>query len=57
MRRTEGDAEPPPARLSRRQVKASEEDLDRIERRLERMPLEREALTLAMGQFGEGFTP
>jgi hypothetical protein len=57
VRRTEGDAEPPPARQSRRQVKASEEDLDRIERRLERMPLEREALTLAMGQFGEDFDP
>jgi hypothetical protein len=38
-------------------VKVSEEDLDRIERRLERMPLEREALSLAMGQFGEDFDP
>ena len=36
-------------------MKASEEDLDRIERRLERMPLEREALSLAMRQFGEDF--
>jgi hypothetical protein len=55
VRRTGAAAEPPPARRSRRQVKASEEDLDRIERRLERMPLEREALSLAMRQFGEDF--
>lgn len=36
-------------------VTASEEDLDRIERRLERMPLERDALMLAMRQFGKDF--
>ena len=36
-------------------MKASEADLDRIERRLERMPLERDALMLAMRQFGEDF--
>ena len=55
MGRTGGDGRPPPANQSRRQVEASEEDLDRIERRLERMPLEREALSLAMGQFGDDF--
>lgn len=44
-----------PEKGSRPQVKASDADLDRIERRLERMPLERDALTLAMRQFGEDF--
>lgn len=42
-------------RPSRHQIKASDADLDRIERRLERMPLEREALILAMRQFGKDF--
>jgi hypothetical protein len=49
------DAQPPHGRRPRHQVKASEADLDRIERRLERMPLERDALMLAMRQFGEDF--
>ncbi len=39
----------------RRQVTVSEEDRERIERHLERMPLEREALLLAMRQFGADF--
>lgn len=39
----------------RRQVPISEEDRDRIERHLERMPLERDALLLAMRQFGADF--
>ncbi len=39
----------------RRQVPVSEEDRDRIERHLERMPLERDALLLAMRQFGADF--
>lgn len=39
----------------RRQITVSEEDRERIERRLERMPLEREGLLLAMRQFGEDF--
>jgi hypothetical protein len=43
-----------PAR-SREEVKVTEEDRDRIERYLERMPLEREALLLAMNQFGADF--
>jgi hypothetical protein len=34
------DPQPSPGRRSRHRVKASEADLDRIERRLERMPLE-----------------
>jgi uncharacterized protein YutE (UPF0331/DUF86 family) len=51
-----GDAHPSRASESRRQqVSASEEDRDRIERRLERMPLERDALQLAMRQFGPDF--
>jgi len=33
----------------------SDEDRERIERHLERMPLERDALLLAMGQFGADF--
>jgi hypothetical protein len=33
-------------------VTASEEDRERIERQLERMPLERDALVLAMCQYG-----
>jgi uncharacterized protein YutE (UPF0331/DUF86 family) len=41
----------------RPQIKVSEEDRERIERRLERMPLERDGLMLAMGQFGEDFDP
>lgn len=40
---------------SRAQVTVTEEDRDRIERHLERMPLERDALLLAMRQFGEDF--
>jgi hypothetical protein len=39
----------------RRQVTVSEEDRERIERHLERMPLERDALLLAMRQFGADF--
>ncbi len=39
----------------RRKVTISEADRERIERRLERMPLERDALLLARGQFGEDF--
>jgi len=39
----------------RNQPAASEEDRERIERHLERMPLERDALLLAMGQFGADF--
>lgn len=40
---------------ARRKVDPSAGDLDRIERRLERMPLARDALMLAMGQFGKDF--
>jgi hypothetical protein len=43
-----------PAR-GREQVTIAEEDRERIERHLERMPLEREALLLAMRQFGAKF--
>lgn len=39
----------------RNQVTTSAEDRERIERHLERMPLEREALLLAMRQFGVDF--
>jgi hypothetical protein len=39
----------------REEVATSEEDRERIERHLERMPLEREALLLAMRQFGVDF--
>jgi hypothetical protein len=53
--RERADTQPSPRPRSRRPVEASEEDLDRIERRLERMPLERDALMLAMRQFGKDF--
>jgi hypothetical protein len=43
-----------PAR-GREQVTLTDEDRERIERHLERMPLEREALLLAMRQFGAEF--
>lgn len=53
-----GEAHPspgsPPERR-REKVAASEEDRERIERHLERMPLERDALLLAMRQFGADF--
>jgi hypothetical protein len=39
----------------RRMLTVSEEDRERVERRLERMPLERDALLLSMRQFGEDF--
>jgi len=39
----------------RRLLAVSEEDRERIERHLERMPLERDALLLAMRQFGTDF--
>lgn len=50
-----GDRESPPdsrPRGERNHVTASEEDRERIERQLERMPLERDALVLAMCQYG-----
>jgi hypothetical protein len=53
MARDRAGMQPPPKQRAR--VKVSEEDLDRIERRLERMPLERDALMLAMRQFGKDF--
>jgi hypothetical protein len=49
---------PPSGQQPRRQrdpLTISEEDRERIERHLERMPLEREALLLAMHQFGTDF--
>jgi uncharacterized protein YutE (UPF0331/DUF86 family) len=50
------DAQPPDgSERRRRQVTASGKDRERIERHLERMPLERDALLLAMRQFGEDF--
>jgi hypothetical protein len=58
MGRAPDDAQPSRgngSRSERRQVTASEEDRERIERRLERMPLERDALLLAMRQFGADF--
>jgi len=56
--RAPGDAHPSPPNQPRRQrekVIASAEDRERIERHLERMPLERDALLLAMRQFGADF--
>ena len=56
MGRAHGEADPSPGKQPRRrQVTVSEEDRDRIERHLERMPLERDALLLAMRQFGADF--
>jgi hypothetical protein len=56
MDRERDEADPSPGEQPRRrQVTISEEDRDRIERHLERMPLERDALLLAMRQFGAGF--
>ena len=58
MGRAPGDAHPSPPDQPRRQrekVIASAEDSERIERHLERMPLERDALLLAMRQFGADF--
>jgi hypothetical protein len=49
---------PPTGKQPHRQrnpLAISEEDRERIERHLERMPLEREALLLAMRQFGTDF--
>jgi hypothetical protein len=51
----ERDEASSPGEQPRRQVTVSEEDRDRIERHLERMPLERDALLLAMRQFGVDF--
>jgi hypothetical protein len=45
----------PGERPRRRQVPVSEVDRDRIERHLERMPLERDALLLAIRQYGADF--
>jgi uncharacterized protein YutE (UPF0331/DUF86 family) len=56
--RAPGDAHPSPPNQPRRQREkaiASAEDRERIERHLERMPLERDALLLAMRQFGADF--
>jgi uncharacterized protein YutE (UPF0331/DUF86 family) len=55
--RERDDTHPSPGEQprSRRHVTVSEEDRERIERHLERMPLEREALLLAMRQFGTDF--
>jgi hypothetical protein len=53
--RDRADTQSSPKQRPRYQVRASEADLDRIERRLERMPLERDALMLAMRQFGKDF--
>jgi len=56
--RERNDAHPSPGnhpRGRREEVTASEEDRERIERHLERMPLERDALLLAMRQFGADF--
>jgi hypothetical protein len=56
--RAPGDEHPSPPNQPRRQrekVIASAEDRERIERHLERMPLERDALLLAMRQFGADF--
>src|SRR5580704_2896892 len=55
MSRERDEAASPGERPRRRQVTVSEEDRDRIERHLERMPLERDALLLAMHQFGADF--
>jgi uncharacterized protein YutE (UPF0331/DUF86 family) len=56
MGQTPGDKQPPDGSERRRQpVSASQEDRERIERHLERMPLERDALVLAMRQFGSDF--
>ncbi len=56
MSRKLDDAHRSPGEQPRnRQVTVSEEDRDRIERHLERMPLERDALLLAMRQFGADF--
>jgi hypothetical protein len=54
-----GDRESPPPsqpRGARHQVTTSEEDRERIERRLERMPLERDALVLAYVNSGRSST-
>jgi uncharacterized protein YutE (UPF0331/DUF86 family) len=56
MDRKRDDAQSPSGEQPhRRQLTVSEEDLERIERHLERMPLERDALLLAMRQFGADF--
>ncbi len=58
MGRERDNARPSPGKQSPRrrdEVTTSEEDRERIERHLERMPLEREALLLAMHQFGADF--
>ena len=51
----QSSSSPPAPRPPRKKITASEEDRERIERHLERMPLEREALLLAMRQFGTDF--
>jgi hypothetical protein len=55
--RADADAQPSPPnpRPPREKITASEEDRERIERHLERMLLERDALLLAMRQFGTNF--
>ncbi|MFI5004224.1 MAG: hypothetical protein ACHQE6_04350 [Solirubrobacterales bacterium] len=56
MSRKRDDVHPSPGEQPRRrQVTVSEGDRERIERHLERMPLERDALLLAMRQFGTDF--
>ena len=55
MGRERDDAHSVPGEQPRRHVTVSEEDRERIERHLERMPLERDALLLAMRQFGADF--
>jgi len=52
---TDGQASPPNPPPPREKIAVSEEDRERIERHLERMPLERDALLLAMRQFGTDF--
>ena len=49
------DAHPSRGERHRRHVTISAENRERIERHLERMPLERDALLLAMHQFGADF--
>jgi hypothetical protein len=53
--RKRDDAHPSRGAQPRRHITVSEENRERIERHLERMPLERNALLLAMRQFGADF--
>jgi hypothetical protein len=48
----DGQSSPPNPRPPREKIVVSEEDRERIERHLERMPLERDALLLAMRHSG-----